>query len=103
MHTYLCDKYLYMVYIMYHINKHIHMHTHMEERWDTIYMNFRKSPLDVMDKTDGHWQQLNLVTQKSWVQMDVQDGATSTKECSGTPRSLDIPICSRCSLGHSFL
>ena len=45
---------------MYHINKHIHMHTHMEEHWDTIYMNFRKIPLDVMDKTDGHWQQLNL-------------------------------------------
>ena len=88
---------------MYHINKHIQIRTHMEECWDTIYLDFRKIPLDVMDKTDRHWQQLNLVTQESWVQMDVQDGSVSTKkECSGTPRSLDIPICSRRSLGHSF-
>ena len=88
---------------MYHINKHIQIRAHMEECWDTIYLDFRKIPLDVMDKSDGHWQQLNLVTQESWVQMDVQDGSVSMKkECSGISRSLDIPICSRRSLGHSF-
>lgn len=88
MHTYFHDTYLYMIYMIYHKNKHIHMHTHISKNsGSTIYLDFRKTSLDLKDKTEIYWQLDGLVSQDSWGQMVLQYGSTKKKH-SGTPRSL---------------
>lgn len=63
------------------------MHTYVSKNArDTIFLDFRKTSLDLKDKTEIHWQ---LVTQDSWAQTVLQNGSISTrKKRSGAPRSL---------------